>query len=50
MEVPAACVSFLRQLMPRKPRAELYKCVGLAKQGKTMFYRDLFYHLKHSTD
>jgi isocitrate dehydrogenase kinase/phosphatase len=50
MEVPAACVSFLRQLMPRKPRAELYMCVGLAKQGKTMFYRDLFYHLKHSTD
>ena len=25
-------------------------CVGLAKQGKTMFYRDLFYHLKHSSD
>ena len=50
MEVPAACVSFLRQLMPRKPRAELYMCVGLAKQGKTMFYRDLFYHLKHSSD
>lgn len=50
MEVPAATVSFLRQLMPKKPRAELYTCVGLAKQGKTMFYRDLFYHLKHSTD
>ena len=50
MEVPAAYVSFLRQLMPRKPRAELYMCVGLAKQGKTMFYRDLFYHLKHSSD
>jgi isocitrate dehydrogenase kinase/phosphatase len=50
MEVPAAYVSFLRQLMPRKPRAEMYMCVGLAKQGKTMFYRDLFYHLKHSSD
>jgi isocitrate dehydrogenase kinase/phosphatase len=50
MEVPAACVSFLRQLMPRKPRAEMYMSVGLAKQGKTMFYRDLFYHLKHSSD
>jgi len=24
--------------------------VGLAKQGKTLFYRDLHYHLKHSTD
>ena len=50
MEVPAAYVSFLRLLMPRKPRAELYMSVGLAKQGKTMFYRDLFYHLKHSSD
>jgi isocitrate dehydrogenase kinase/phosphatase len=48
--VPAAYVSFLRQLMPRKPRAEMYMSVGLAKQGKTMFYRDLFYHLKHSSD
>jgi len=50
MEVPAAYVSFLRQLMPKKPRAELYMCVGLAKQGKTLFYRDLFYHLRHSSD
>jgi isocitrate dehydrogenase kinase/phosphatase len=24
--------------------------VGLAKQGKTLFYRDLHYHLRHSTD
>ena len=50
MEVPAACVSFLRTLMPKKPRAEMYNVVGLAKQGKTLFYRDLFYHLKHSSD
>ncbi len=50
MEVPAACVSFLRTLMPKKPRAEIYMSVGLAKQGKTLFYRDLFYHLKHSSD
>jgi isocitrate dehydrogenase kinase/phosphatase len=50
MEVPAATISFLRQLMPKKPRAEIYMSVGLAKQGKTLFYRDLFYHLKHSTD
>jgi isocitrate dehydrogenase kinase/phosphatase len=50
MEVPAACVSFLRTLMPKKPRAEMYNAVGLAKQGKTLFYRDLFYHLKHSSD
>jgi len=50
MEAPAAYVSFLRWLMPRKPRAEMYMAVGLAKQGKTLFYRDLHYHLKHSTD
>jgi isocitrate dehydrogenase kinase/phosphatase len=50
MEVPAGYISFLRGLMPRKPRAELYMAVGLAKQGKTLFYRDLHYHLKHSTD
>jgi len=50
VEVPAACVSFLRWLMPRKPRAELYMAIGLAKQGKTLFYRDLHYHLMHSTD
>jgi len=50
VETPAACVSFLRWLMPRKPRAELYMAIGLGKQGKTLFYRDLFYHLKHSTD
>jgi isocitrate dehydrogenase kinase/phosphatase len=50
MEAPAAYVSFLRWLMPKKPRAELYMTVGLAKQGKTLFYRDLHYHLKHSTD
>ena len=50
MEVPAACVAFLRTLMPEKPRAELYMSVGLAKQGKTLFYRDLHYHLKHSSD
>ena len=24
--------------------------VGLAKQGKTLFYRDFLHHLKHSTD
>ncbi len=50
MEVPAAYVSFLRLLMPKKPRTEMYNSVGLAKQGKTLFYRDLFYHLRHSSD
>jgi isocitrate dehydrogenase kinase/phosphatase len=36
--------------MPRKPRAELYSAVGLHKQGKNSFYRDLLVHLRHSSD
>ncbi len=50
MEVPSAYVQFLRSLMPRKPRNELYNALGLAKQGKTLFYRDFLYHLRHSSD
>jgi len=50
MEVPSACVQFLRSLMPRKPRAEIYNALGLAKQGKTLFYRDFLYHLNYSSD
>ena len=50
MEVPSAYVSFLRSLMPRKPRAEIYNALGLAKQGKTLFYRDFLHHLRHSSD
>ncbi len=50
MAVPSAYVQFLRRLMPRKPRAELYSAVGLHKQGKNTFYRDLLVHLRHSSD
>ena len=50
MEIPSAYVQFLRSLMPRKPRAELYTALGLAKQGKTLFYRDFLHHLRYSTD
>lgn len=50
MEVPSAYVQFLRSLMPRKPRSELYNALGLAKQGKNAFYRDFLYHLRHSSD
>ena len=50
MEIPSAYVQFLRSLMPRKPRAEIYTALGLAKQGKTLFYRDFLFHLKHSSD
>ena len=50
MEVPSAYVQFLRSLMPRKPRNEIYNALGLAKQGKTLFYRDFLHHLRHSSD
>ena len=50
MEVPSATVQFLRSLMPRKPRAELYNAIGLQKHGKNIFYRDLLFHLRHSSD
>ena len=50
MEVPSAYVQFLRSLMPKKPRSELYNAIGLAKQGKNLFYRDFLHHLRHSSD
>lgn len=50
MEVPSAYVRFLRTLMPTKPPSELYTMLGLHKQGKTLFYRDLLQHLEHSSD
>ena len=50
MEVPSAYVTFLRTLMPRKPRQEIYTALGLQKHGKNLFYRDFSHHLNHSTD
>ena len=50
MEVPSGYVQVLRSIMPSKPLGELYTMLGLGKQGKTMFIRDLSYHLRHSRD
>lgn len=50
MEVPSAFVAFLKDIFPNKPTAELYIALGLQKQGKTLFYRMLFEHLKYSSD
>ena len=50
MEAPAAYSAFLHSLLPNIPVAEIYSMVGLQKQGKTLFYRDFLYHLKHSSD
>jgi isocitrate dehydrogenase kinase/phosphatase len=50
MEIPSAYLHFLRGLMPRKPRAELYNSLGLQKHGKNLFYRDFLAHQRHSSD
>jgi len=50
MEVPSGYVQFLRGIMPSKPRSEIYTMIGLGKQGKILFFRDLMQHLRHSED
>ena len=50
MEVPSAYVSFLLSIMPRKSKVDLYSLLGLQKQAKTLFYRELQHHLSHSRD
>ena len=50
MQVPSGYVEFLRSMAPTRPRSELYTMIGLGKQGKTLFYRDLLQHLHHSQD
>ncbi len=50
MDVPSGYVQFLQGIMPTKPRSELYTSLGLGRQGKTLFFRDLLQHLHHSRD
>jgi isocitrate dehydrogenase kinase/phosphatase len=50
MEVPSAYVKFLLSIMPGKSKVDLYAMLGLQKQAKTLFYRELLYHLNHSQD
>lgn len=50
MDVPSGYVEFLRTMTPARARADLYTLIGLGKQGKTLFYRDLLQHLHHSED
>ena len=50
MDVPSGYVEFLRTMTPARARADLYTLIGLGKQGKTLFYRDLLQHLDHSED
>ncbi|MCG7897273.1 MAG: bifunctional isocitrate dehydrogenase kinase/phosphatase [Candidatus Thiodiazotropha weberae] len=48
--VPTATVAFLKSIMPDKTLSELYMSIGLHKQAKNEFYRDLLNHLDDSTD
>ncbi|WP_414443222.1 bifunctional isocitrate dehydrogenase kinase/phosphatase [Burkholderia sp. 22PA0106] len=50
MDIPSAYAGFLGTIMPGKPKAEIYTSLGLQKQGKNLFYRDLLHHLSHSSD
>ena len=50
MEVPSVYVQFIRSLLPKKPRSEIYTMLGLQKHGKSLFYRDYLHHLRHSSD
>lgn len=42
---PSRLVALLKELMPRKPVAELYIAIGFHKHGKTQLYRDLLHFL-----
>jgi isocitrate dehydrogenase kinase/phosphatase len=50
MEVPSGYVAFLHSMTPRRAVSELYTMLGLGKQGKTEFVRELRQHLHHSRD
>jgi len=49
-DVPSGVVDFLSSILPTKSKADLYTCIGLQKQGKTLFYREFLHHLEHSKD
>jgi isocitrate dehydrogenase kinase/phosphatase len=50
VEAPAGMIRFLRQILPRKPLAELYASLGYDRHGKTELYKDLLQHLAGSAD
>jgi isocitrate dehydrogenase kinase/phosphatase len=47
---PQALVEFLKAILPRKRRAELYISIGYNKHGKTELYRHLLRHFSHTDD
>lgn len=47
---PHELVAFPKELMPRKPLAELYIAIGYLKHGKTELHRDLLAYLESSDE
>jgi isocitrate dehydrogenase kinase/phosphatase len=45
-----ALVAFLQSILPAKPVAELYTCIGFNRHGKTVFYRDLHRFIHESRE
>ena len=50
MEVPSACVQFLRSMPPRKPKSRALQRDRPAEAGQEPLLPRLLYHLKHSSD
>lgn len=49
-QAPSALVRFLQGLLTYKSKADLYSAIGLHKQGKTEFYRELLQHFARTDD
>ncbi|PPK85688.1 isocitrate dehydrogenase kinase/phosphatase [Neolewinella xylanilytica] len=50
ISVPSDMVDFLQTFMPSKRVSELYNAIGFEKHGKTVFYRELLRHFKHTAN
>ncbi|MEZ6071610.1 MAG: isocitrate dehydrogenase kinase/phosphatase AceK regulatory subunit [Pirellulales bacterium] len=47
---PFDVVKFIKSIIPRKPRSDIYSSIGYKKHGKTELYRHALRHLASSTD
>ncbi|MDJ0756283.1 MAG: bifunctional isocitrate dehydrogenase kinase/phosphatase [Ardenticatenaceae bacterium] len=47
---PAALISFLKSVLPKKPVSDLWNSIGYNRHGKTVLFRELQRHLHQSTD
>ena len=47
---PHDAVHFIKSILPRKSRAEIYISIGYHKHGKTELYRHALRHLARTSD